>query len=85
MTFNRLILSLGLLVLVFFTPWWFWLLALVGLALVFDNFYEGVAVALVYDLIFGANQTSFGLPFVFTIAACLIILIASLARYRLWH
>jgi len=85
MTFNRLIFGLGLLVLVFFTPWWFWFLALVGLVLIFNNFYEGVAVAFVYDLIFGASQASFSLPFIFTIAASLIILITSPVRYRLWH
>ncbi|OHA57741.1 MAG: hypothetical protein A2114_02590 [Candidatus Vogelbacteria bacterium GWA1_51_14] len=85
MIFNRLILSLGLLVLVFFTPWWLWFLVLAGLALAFNNFYEGVAVALVYDLIFGASHAFLGLPFVFTIAACLIILIISLVHYRLWH
>lgn len=85
MTFNRLISSLGLLILTFFTPWWIWLIGLIVLAFIFNNFYEGVAVAFVYDLIFGASNAFFGLPFIFTLAAGLIILIASPLRYRLWH
>lgn len=85
MIFNRVLATLALLLSAFLTPWWLWFGLFLILAFVFGNFYEGVVVAFVYDLVFGGLPFSINLPFVFTIAAIVAVLIISPLRYRLWH
>jgi len=86
MIFNRLLFTLLLLGLAFLAPWWLWFLAIVVGAFLFNNFYEAVVIALIYDLAWGTEGLAvFGLPFVFSIGTTVIVLLATPLRYRLWH
>ena len=75
-----------LLGLMFFLPWWLWFIGLIFAAILYAYYYEGLILALIYDLIFGAWQIkAFNLPFLMTLLVIIVLLLATPIRYRLWH
>lgn len=86
MIFSRLFFTSLLLGLAFLAPWWLWFLTIIIGAFWFNNFYEAVIIALIYDLSWGTEGLAvIGLPFIFSIGAIIVILLATPLRYRLWH
>jgi len=58
MTFARILSFIALLFFVFVLPWWLLLLFLGCAILLFGHYYEALIIALVFDLLYGA-QLSF--------------------------
>ncbi len=86
MLVKRLVLGVILLGSLFWLPWWITLiLGLVGF-IVFKNYYEGAAFALLFDLIYGAVGSGFwGFPLPFFLGAIVLLLILPPLKYRLWY
>ncbi|MEK7579550.1 MAG: hypothetical protein AAB460_03420 [Patescibacteria group bacterium] len=71
---TRILTIIVLLVGVFFAPWWVVAIALVVSAYAHPRFIEGIAIALIGDILFGAHPL-FGIPGGLTFVAALSIII----------
>ncbi|MCK5285855.1 MAG: hypothetical protein KAJ58_01360 [Candidatus Pacebacteria bacterium] len=72
--YTRIIISLGLLVGIFIIPWYFLAILFFLTFIKISNFYEGLVLALFYDIFYVVDRTLFGgLPIFFIVAGLIFI------------
>ena len=86
MLIKRLLADLSLFLAIFFLPGWATLILGLLYFIVFPHYYEGVLLALWFDLLYGLPGPSwFNLPFPVTLTALVALLLITPIRYRLWY
>ncbi len=79
----RVILSLILLFLVFFLPWWINIIFIVALAFYFKNYYEAVALGLVMDSVYGSFVVFDSFTYMFTLSFFVMIFVINKIREKM--
>ena len=80
----RIILFVLLWPLLFFCPWWLWLLVVLGLAFNFDHYYEALVPAVWSDLLYGLSVGDrFGTQFILTLVVFVGVFIIDRLKIRL--
>ncbi len=86
MSIKRLLASLSLFLAIFFLPGWATLILGLVYFIYFAHYYEGVALALWFDLLYGLpGPVWFNLPLPITLLSLLALLIVTPIRYRVWY
>ncbi len=80
----KLGITLGLIIMAFYLPWWITFIALVLLVIILPNFYPALIIGLVLDLTYGYQPAMiFHFPLPFTLILIIIYFLAPAIKSRL--
>lgn len=80
----RVLVGAGLIALAFWAPWHVLFLGIVLASLLIRDYYEGVAIALFFDLLYG-NHAASGFPLATALAVCALVVGPFLRTHLRWY